>query len=116
MLSVILKEDIPICPQVCLLGGEVDGVKSAETQHLLTLAFLSVKRIILMNWKVRKLNCFCLHNWLKDFVELIMMKRAASTLQGLYTDGLVEPWTLIREYIKKLHLTKVKNFSLFIER
>uniref|UniRef100_A0A667ZNP8 Reverse transcriptase domain-containing protein n=1 Tax=Myripristis murdjan TaxID=586833 RepID=A0A667ZNP8_9TELE len=82
-LCSIINDDVLMCPEVCLLGAKMDGVKSEEIQQLLTLAYLSVKRIILMNWKVRKPNCFCLNNWLKDFIELIMMERAASALQEL---------------------------------
>ncbi len=53
-----------------------------------------------MNWKVRKPN-FCLNNWLKEFIELIMMERAASILQDLYREGLDGPWTLIKKYLSE---------------
>lgn len=32
-------------------------------------------------------------------MEVIMMEHAAWALQGLYSDGLNEPWTLTKEYI-----------------
>lgn len=59
ILCSILSVDISICPEVCLLGLKLDEVESKVLQHLLSLTFLSVKRIILMNWKIRKPNCFC---------------------------------------------------------
>lgn len=68
------------------------GVKSGAMQCVLTLAFLSLKIIIVKNCKVGKLNSFCLNRWLKDFV-----------LQGLSRDGLDGPWTIIQEYISKRH-------------
>ena len=78
-------------------------------QRLLKLAFLSVKRIILMNWKVRKPGCFCLHQWLKDFVDLIMMERAAGFLQDLYSEtdsGDDDPWILIQRYLNERQLPR----------
>lgn len=32
-------------------------------------------------------------------MEVIMMERAACALEGLCSDGLNDPWTLIKEYI-----------------
>lgn len=69
-----------------ILGTKVDGVR-------LITAFLSVKRIILTNWKVPKPNCF----WIKDLI----MEGVASELQDLYKDGLDGPWTLIRKHISE---------------
>ncbi len=66
-LCFMLNMDVSLCPEVCLLGVKMDGVKSGVIQQLLILAFLSVKRVILMIWKVRKPKCFCLNHWLKDF-------------------------------------------------
>lgn len=43
---------------------------------------------------------FCLLNWFKDEMKLIMMERAATALLGHYRDGLDGPWTLVKDHIK----------------
>ena len=53
-LYAITNERISASPEMCLLGLGVDGVRPSVTQRLLSLAFLSVKRTILMNWKKGK--------------------------------------------------------------
>ena len=104
ILCTILRVNVSICPEVCLLGLKLDGIESKALQHLLSLAFLSVKRIILMNWKIRKLNCFCLDQWLKDFIDLIMMEQAAIPLLESYRDkGLNILWSSVREYVEERH-------------
>lgn len=78
-LRIILNIHVPKCPVVCLLGDWVDDIQSDITQRISALAFLSVKRTILMNWKVQKPDCFDM-NWLRDFRELVSMARASSAL------------------------------------
>ena len=75
-----------LCPSACLLGSKIDEVCSKEVQDLIGLAFLSVKRIILMNWKVRKPNCFDVDRWLEDFLDLVSMEQAALFLQEQVSD------------------------------
>ena len=72
-----------LCPTVGLLGSKIEGVTSKAFQHLIALAFLSVKRTILINWKVRKPNCFSIDSWLKDYLDLIAMEDAALALKDL---------------------------------
>ncbi len=62
-LCTLFEMNFPLCPVVGLLGNKRDQVTSKELQHLLDLAFLSVKQIILINWKGRKLTCFKIDNW-----------------------------------------------------
>lgn len=49
-------------------------MKSKELQYLINVCFLSVKRIILLNWKVRKQT---------DLMDLFAMECAASFLNNL---------------------------------
>ena len=77
------------------LGSRVENIES--TQHIIALAFQSVKQIIMMNWKVQKPNCFNTDNWLKDFVDLLSMERATSFLIDLDC-GDEGPWIFIRPY------------------
>lgn len=51
-------------------------------EHLIDLAFLSVKRIILINWKVKKPSCFNIDKWLNNYLELISMEQAAKKTQN----------------------------------
>lgn len=51
-----------------------------------------------MNWKIRKPDCCNIQNSLKDFLALLSMESAASTLKD-YDSGQGAPWTLIRQYM-----------------
>ena len=85
---------------MCLLGKQVEGVIPPKFLYLLDLAFLSVKRTILINWRVRKSNCFNIDNWQKDFLDLVSMEQAASVLQDLgndHTDLLSQNMSSLRE-------------------
>lgn len=53
ILSLIINGVLPLKPEICSLGIQVNGVKYAAIR-LLTTAFLSVKRIILLNCDTRK--------------------------------------------------------------
>ncbi len=68
-LCKTLDINFPLCPTVGLLGSKTGGVTSKDLQHLIGLAFLSVKWTILINWKVRKLNYFNIDSWLKDYLQ-----------------------------------------------
>lgn len=59
----LFKINFPLDPAVGRLGKQIDGVTSRKLQYLLDFAFLSVKRTIIINWKVRKPNCFNIDNW-----------------------------------------------------
>ncbi|KAL7397330.1 hypothetical protein ABVT39_020256 [Epinephelus coioides] len=100
-LEVPVYVKIPLCPSVCLLGTRIESIQSKLTHHIIALAFMSVKRIILMNWKSHKPNCFNIDNWLKDFLNLLSMERAASTLFE-YDHGGDEPWIFIRSYLGEM--------------
>ena len=93
-LSSFLNVRIPLCPLTCHLGSRVENIESTVTQRIIALAFLSAKRIILINWKIRKPNCFSIDNWLKDFLDLLSMERAASALND-HDCGKEEPWNSI---------------------
>lgn len=51
------------------------------TQRITTLTFLSVKRTILINWKICIPDCYNKHNRLKDVLDLLWMESTASTLK-----------------------------------
>lgn len=53
ILGNIMVINFRLCPTASLLGSKIDGVASKVLQHLNALAFLSVKRTILIKWKVR---------------------------------------------------------------
>ena len=87
-------------PAVGLLGKQIEGATTKKLKYLLDLAFLSAKRLILTNWKVKKPICFYIDNLQTDFLELVSMEQAASVLQGLgsdYTDPLSQIMLLLKE-------------------
>ena len=99
-LCKLFKINFPLEPAVGLLGKQIEGATTKKIQYLLDLAFLSAKRLILMNWKVKKPNCFDIVNWQKDFLELVSMEQAASVLQDLgsdHTDSLSQIMSLLKE-------------------
>jgi hypothetical protein len=100
-LSYILKVKIALCPLICLFGRRAANIEATLMQHIIALAFMSVKRIIMMNWKVQKPNCSNTDNWLKHFMDLLSMERATSFLNDLDRgdEGL---WILINYLIKTL--------------
>ena len=68
----------------CLLGVEMDGTRSRNMQHILSLAFLVAKRTILINWKERKNNCFSrIDHWRNDVMDILAMEQAALSLNPL---------------------------------
>ncbi len=50
------------------------------------LACLSVKRTTLIHWKERKLGCFGLENWLREYLDLTSIEQVIMTHQN-------GPWT-----------------------
>ena len=52
------------------LSSRVENIESTLTQHIIALAFLSVKQIIMMKWKIHKPNCFNIDHWLKDVMDV----------------------------------------------
>lgn len=97
VMSEILNIAIPLCPRICLLGGKLESVRDGKMQKIIALAYLAVKRIILLNWKVRKPICFNKETWLLDFLELLSMERAVASLHE-YDQGSQGLWDIIREY------------------
>lgn len=59
-------------------------IQSRISKKIAVLGFMSVKRIILKNWKIRKTNCFDIYNWVKDFMNLLSMENVFSHLSGPY--------------------------------
>lgn len=54
----------------------------SDSDDIMTkLAFLSVERKILMNWKQCGPNCVHMENWCKDFTDLLSKEQVALTLQ-----------------------------------
>ncbi len=82
-LTTVLNTGIALCPIVCLLGVEMDGIQSKKLQHILSLAFLVAKRTILINWKERKDNRFSIDHWRNDFMDILAMEQAALSLNSL---------------------------------
>ncbi len=80
---------------------EAPAVQPGIVHIIKTLAFLSGKRIILMNWKQHKPNCFSMENWNKDFTDLLSMEQAALFLQdNIIPDELDGPWDFIRSCLE----------------
>ena len=102
-LSYILKVKIALCPLICLFGRRAANIEATLMQHIIALAFMSVKRIIMMNWKVQKPNCFNTDNWLKDFMDLLSKEHSTSFLNDLER-GDEGPWIFIRLYTLRLYL------------
>ncbi|KAF3852923.1 hypothetical protein F7725_006278, partial [Dissostichus mawsoni] len=75
-LAEILNIEILLTPATCLLGSPLNGITSTFASKLIALACLSTKRLVLMNWKVRKPNCFNLNRWLEDFLNILSMEEA----------------------------------------
>ena len=101
-LSQILNIELILSPAICLLGVRPSGMKSLIAQKIVSLACLTTKRTILMNWKVRNPDCFNMLKWLDEFLNLVSMERAASALLDLYRreDGL---WDIIRNFMTAQH-------------
>ena len=97
-LSGILKVDLQLSPKTCLLGARVENIQSNKHQRVVALACLSTKRMILMNWKVRKPSCFSRDRWLEEFLFLLSMERATSILEELDEDT-SELWVSIRFFL-----------------
>lgn len=67
VLTDMHEVQVPVCPILCLLDKnkqikQSECIKSNSIRCLLTLGFLSAKRIILMNTKVHKPSYFALWN------------------------------------------------------
>ena len=67
-LKIILNVHILKCPIVCILESRLENIQERPVQWIVSLAFLSVMRTILMNWKTRKLDCYNKYNSLKEFL------------------------------------------------
>ncbi len=96
-MSEILNVNFPVCPVTCLLGLRLDNVCPA-IYRLWHLCGLSVKRLILMNWKEWKKVCFSRDSWLGEFLDLLNIESAAKVLMD-YDKGLDGAWNLLREYL-----------------
>lgn len=92
MLDIAIPQQIDIC----VLANTIDNL-SKPIQRLVTLGFMSVKRIILKNWKIRKPECFYIQNWVKDFINLLSMESAI-----IY-------WDPYGEHINEMTLKNVKH-------
>ncbi len=83
-LQDIMNVHIPQCPVVCILRNIMEIYNTRTTQCIVALAFLSVKRTTLMNWKIHKTYCYNKKNLLKDFLDLLLMESTASTILDYY--------------------------------
>ncbi|KAF3858942.1 hypothetical protein F7725_012143 [Dissostichus mawsoni] len=80
LMSESLKVNFPTCPIACLLGHKPDGNVARTADRLWTLGCLATKRLVLLNWKERKPACFTRDSWLREYLDLLNMERAASLL------------------------------------
>ncbi len=99
-LCTLFETNFQLCPAVCLLENKIEEATSRDLQHLIDLAFLLVKRTILVNWKIRKPNCFDIDARLNNYLELVSMEQAASVLQDLGSDHM-ETLSQIMSLVKK---------------
>ena len=76
---------------MCLLGSRIENIKSTLSHHIIALPFLSVKLILMMNWKISKPNCFNIDNWSKDLMDLLSLERATLVLNEV-DRGDEGPW------------------------
>lgn len=51
--------EMVVCPVTCLFGHRLKHIKSSSVYILMNVGLLSVKKIILMNWKVYEPLLFC---------------------------------------------------------
>ena len=79
-MSESINVNLPVGPNICLLGLKPDNVVGRTAVQRWTLGCLATKRLILLNWKERKPACFTKESWLRDYKELLSMERAASLL------------------------------------
>ena len=80
-MSSSFKVKFPICPITCLLGKRPGNTPGVTVDWLWTLGCLTIKRLVVMNWKVRKPGCFLRESWLGQFLDLLNMERAACLLK-----------------------------------
>lgn len=100
LLCSIFQTNFQLSSGVAILGKKVEGVNSKITQKLIALACLSVKRTILINWKVRKPNCFQLEKWIEEYLELLSMEQAALALEDLgreYSNVFDLVWSALKQ-------------------
>lgn len=64
---------IPKQFHICVLGNIPENLPKIS-QKVAGLGFMSAKRIILKNWKLQKMDCFDINNWVKDFMSLLSME------------------------------------------
>lgn len=88
--------EIEPCPIACVLGVEMSSVQSRMMRHVLLLAFVAAKRIILMNWKERKQNCFHIENWRRDFMDILAMEQGALALNIEKPTTPQGPWDFMK--------------------
>ncbi|KAI9523184.1 hypothetical protein NQZ68_030533 [Dissostichus eleginoides] len=63
-----------------LEGLKPDGNVARAADRLWTLGRLATRRLVLLNWKERKPACFTRDSWLREYLDLLNMERAASLL------------------------------------
>lgn len=93
----MLEVQEPVCPITCLFGQRLEHIKSKSVHRLLDLGFLSAKRIILMNWRVRKSSCFALCRWNRDYLDLLSMERVTNLLLD-FDKGMQGHWDIARAF------------------
>ena len=97
-VSLILKIEPP-CPLICLLGYRATQLRSKRDRKIAGLGFLVAKRMILMNWKTGKTNCFSKETWLLEIFYLLGMERMADLMNdSAYNFGI--NWDQVLEIIE----------------
>ncbi len=80
LVSLMLKVELSPCPLICLLGCRAAQLRPKRDRKIAGLGFFVAKRMILMNWKTHKTNCFLKETWLLEFFYLLGMERMADLL------------------------------------
>lgn len=110
---MLINVCIPQRPDVRILGNMMDNIKPKTIHYIVYLALMSVKRKILMNWKIRKLDCYNIDNWLAEFLDLISMESTTSAL-GNYNKCLSFIVSKLTGYCYVFYITLSSFYMLFI--
>ncbi len=94
-MSEISDAVLPLSPTVCILGSKHENKTSPVASHLWALCCLFIKRLILLNRKKQKPECFMKDSWLVECLDLLNMERAASFLK-VSDRGLSGHWDIVR--------------------
>lgn len=97
-MSVFLGVTLLVCPLACVLGQAPQGNHGSIINRLWSLGCLTTKRIILRNWKERKKDCFQKDSWVREYLDLLNMERAACLLKD-FDKRMEGHWDIVREHL-----------------